>query len=158
LGTMRSLDAVDARILLALDADPQATVVALAEQLNLARNTVQARLRRLEASGALGPNSRRLDPAAMGYPLLAFVTLSASQKDSDQAAQQMALIPEVLEILVTTGENDLLVRVVARDTADLYRIAAQMLAIPGIMRGSTSIVLKEVAPVSLERLLRRHAE
>ncbi|WP_449353777.1 AsnC family transcriptional regulator [Streptomyces malaysiensis] len=40
----RTLDATDARILLALASEPRATVVALAEQLGLSRNTVQARL------------------------------------------------------------------------------------------------------------------
>lgn len=158
MGRMRSLDEVDARILLALDADPEATVVALASQLHLSRNTVQARLRRLQASGALGPHNRRLDPAALGYPLLAFITLSVSQREAVRVAQQLARIPEVTEILVTTGDNDLLVRVLARDTGDLYRISSHMLAVPGVARGSTSIVLKEIAPMSLEQLLRRHAQ
>lgn len=154
---MRSMDITDARILLALDADPDATVVALANRLNLSRNTVQARLRRLEEGGALGPYSRRLDPAALGYPLLAFMTLSVSQKEGDRAAQDMAHIPEVIEILATTGDGDVLARVVARDTDDLYRITNLVLTIPGIVRASTSIVLREIAPISLNLLLRRHA-
>ena len=43
-------DALDARLLLALDEDPFATVVALAQRLGVARNTVQTRLRRLGAA------------------------------------------------------------------------------------------------------------
>ncbi|MEV4344597.1 Lrp/AsnC family transcriptional regulator [Actinoplanes sp. NPDC049596] len=153
---MRILDATDARILLALDADPDATVVALADRLTMSRNTVQARLRRMRDSGALGAYSRRLDPAALGYPLMAFMTLSLSQREGDRAAQQLARIPEVVEILATTGDGDLLVRVVARDTADLYRITNQIVANPSVVRTSTSIVLHEVAPSSLDRLLHRH--
>ena len=153
---MRTLDATDARILLALDADPDATVVALAERLGMSRNTVQARLRRMQDSGALGEYSRRLEPAALGYPLMAFMTLSLTQREGDRAAKQIARIPEVVEILATTGDGDLLVRVVARDTADLYRITNLVLAAPGVVRTSTSIVLQEVAPNSLEGLLRRH--
>ena len=153
---MRPLDATDARILLALDADPDATVVALAERLSMSRNTVQARLRRMQDSGALGAYSRRLEPGALGYPLMAFMTLSLSQREGDRAAQQIARIPEVIEILATTGDGDLLVRVVARDTADLYRITSRVLAAPGVNRTSTSIVLHEVAPNSLDGLLRRH--
>lgn len=154
---MRSLDGTDARILLVLDDDPDATVVALAERLGLARNTVQARLRRMRESGALGDYTRRLEPAALGYPLLAFMTLSVSQREGELAAQQIARIPEVIEILSTTGEGDLLCRVVARDTDDLYRITNLVVAAPGVVRTSTSIVLHEVAPTSVAGLLRRHA-
>jgi DNA-binding Lrp family transcriptional regulator len=153
---MRSLDATDARILLALDADPDATVVALAERLAMSRNTVQARLRRMRDSGSLGAYSRRVEPAALGYPLMAFMTLSLSQREGDLAGQQIVRIPEVVEILATTGDGDLLVRIVAKDTADLYRITNLVVSSPGVVRTSTSIVLHEVAPHSVDGLLRRH--
>ncbi|TQE22787.1 AsnC family transcriptional regulator [Streptomyces ipomoeae] len=52
VNSQRALDATDARILLALTTGPRATVVALAERLHLSRNTVQARLARMEQSGA----------------------------------------------------------------------------------------------------------
>ncbi len=63
---MTPLDATDARILSALDDDPAATALALSRTLGLARNTVHARLRRLESGGALGPVSRRIRPSALG--------------------------------------------------------------------------------------------
>ncbi|HWN28067.1 MAG TPA: winged helix-turn-helix transcriptional regulator, partial [Actinomycetospora sp.] len=53
------VDAIDARLLEALGEEPRATVVALAERLGLARNTVQARLTRLESRGVLGDPARR---------------------------------------------------------------------------------------------------
>ena len=49
--TMSALDHVDLELLAALSADPRATVVALAERLGLSRNTVQARMSRLEKAG-----------------------------------------------------------------------------------------------------------
>ncbi len=39
-----AVDALDARILSALNDDPRATVIALADKTGLSRNTVQARL------------------------------------------------------------------------------------------------------------------
>ena len=57
---MRQLDRTDARILRALDENPDATVVALARRLDLARNTVQSRLRNLEQSGVLQAFSTRV--------------------------------------------------------------------------------------------------
>lgn len=154
---MPPIDATDAKILLALDANPQATVVALAATLKMSRNTVHARLARLEESGALAAPSRRLKPSALGQGLLAFLTLSISQASSDDANAALTRIPEVVEMLSTTGEGDLLVRVLAQDTADLYRVTTAILACPGVVRSSTSIVLNEVVPLRLAPLLERRA-
>ena len=65
MGTMTTThqaDDIDARLLLALTAAPRATTIALAEQAKLSRNTVQARLAKLEESGALQSFERRIDP------------------------------------------------------------------------------------------------
>ncbi|MER6563219.1 Lrp/AsnC family transcriptional regulator [Streptomyces sp. NPDC001027] len=153
---MRNVDAVDARLLLALDADPQATTVALADRLGLARNTVQSRLKRLEESGHLKEPSRRVDPAALGYPLLALITLSISQRVGRPTREGILRIPEVVELLVTTGDADLLARVVARDTTDLHRITDRLLEVPGVVRSNTAIVLMELQPLSVRPLLQRH--
>ena len=156
---MHTLDATDARILLALDDDPQASTMALATRLGLARNTVHARLRRLEDDGTLREHSRRVDTAALGRPLLAFMTLSVSQRDAQaETAAALAAIPEVLEVLATTGDADLLARVVAVDTADLYRITELVLAAPGVERASTSIALVEVVPLRIAPLLHERAD
>jgi len=47
---MTAIDPLDARILLALDDDPEATTLALSRRLGIARNTVHARLRRIGAT------------------------------------------------------------------------------------------------------------
>ncbi|WP_244453878.1 Lrp/AsnC family transcriptional regulator [Streptomyces malaysiensis] len=110
----RMVDATDARILLALADDPRTTVVALADRLRLSRNTVQARLAKLEQSGALGSFERRITPGLLGYPLAAFVTARVDQHRLAEVADALAAIAEVVEVLGLTGETDLLVRVVAR--------------------------------------------
>ncbi|MGY4542823.1 putative transcriptional regulator [Arthrobacter sp. UYNi723] len=56
--TPRTLDSLDGRIILALDKDPEASALALSRTLGVARNTVHARLARLERSGALRSFSR----------------------------------------------------------------------------------------------------
>lgn len=154
---MASLDQLDAHILLALDDDPDSTVLALAHRLGVARNTVQARLRRLRDSGVLRDFSRRVDPAAIGYPLLAFAFVELSQSDDQEAIAGLAALPEVLEIHATTGGADLLVKVVARDTADLHRLTGAILAIHGIVRTNTTVSLIQAMPLRVRELLRRAA-
>ena len=53
----RTLDSLDGRIILALDKDPEASALALSRTLGVARNTVHARLGRLERSGASAPSA-----------------------------------------------------------------------------------------------------
>src|SRR4051794_32321801 len=68
LSNVPDVDATDARLLLALNEDPRASVMALSQRLGLARNTVQARLTRLENNGALAPLDRRGGPRGRAGP------------------------------------------------------------------------------------------
>ncbi|MFD4508636.1 Lrp/AsnC family transcriptional regulator [Streptomyces sp. NPDC058457] len=157
MNSERTLDATDARILLALDADPRATVVALAERLGMSRNTVQARVARMEQGGALGSFERRVAPRALGYPLTAFVTARVDQHRLAEVSQALTGIAEVVEVFGLSGETDLLVRVVATDAEDLYRIAGQILAAPGIERTTTALAMRELVPHRVAPLLRHAA-
>ncbi|HTF51121.1 MAG TPA: AsnC family transcriptional regulator, partial [Pseudonocardia sp.] len=97
-------DPVDARLLLALTEEPRATTVALAERLGLSRNTVQARLARLDERGALDSFERRIDPATLGYPLTAYVTIRVTQRGLDEVGAALADIPEVLQCHGIAGQ------------------------------------------------------
>lgn len=155
--TPRPLDRTDARILLALNDDPSATVLALAQRTQLSRNTVHARLARLEQSGALAPYEHRLDPAALGFPLLAYVSVRVTQRLLSQVAQSLAAIPEVVEVIGLSGAIDLLVKAVAADAEELYRVAGQILAIDGVERTETGLVMRRLVDYRLTPLLERLA-
>ncbi|WP_026549404.1 Lrp/AsnC family transcriptional regulator [Arthrobacter sp. Br18] len=150
---MRELDAIDRRILLALDDDPRAPVMALAQKLGLARGTVQARLERMLASGSLRPNSTRIVPAALGRAVLASVSAELDQSKLNEAIEALRSIPEVLECHAPAGDTDLLCRVVARSPDDLYRVSEVIRLCPGILRTSTSMYLREVIPYRTTGLL-----
>lgn len=150
-----TVDATDARLLLALAESPRATVLALAERLGLSRNTVQARLAGLRDRGVLTSFERRIDPAALGYPLTAFVTVQVVQRRLAEVAVALDRVPEVVEVLGLSGPADLLVRVVARDADDLYRIAGQLLATEGVERTTTSLVMRTLVEHRVAPLLER---
>lgn len=152
------IDAIDAKLLLALATYPRATTVALADRAGISRNTAQARLSRLEQRGALESFERRIAPTALGYPLTAFVTTTVTQRKLDAVAEALAAIPEVLQVHGLSGAVDLLVHVVATDAEDLYRIAGQILAIPGVERTNTGLVMRQLVDYRLTPLLQRLAE
>jgi len=155
--TKGRFDTTDARILLALTRQPRATTVALAQQLGLSRNTVQARLTALEQRGVVDSFERRINPAAMGYPLTAFVTTQVVQRQLDAVTTALGQIPEVLHVQGLSGQADLLVQVVATDADDLYRVAGQILAIPSVERTSTALVMRELVDYRITPLLHRLA-
>lgn len=155
---MTSLDATDARLLLELTHNPRATGVELAQRLGLSRNTVQARLSRWEAAEALGSFDRRVDPRALGYPLSAYVATRVDQHQLDSVVDALAGIPEVVEVSGMTGQTDLSVKVVARDADDLYRLAGQILKIPGVERTNMALVMRELVRSRMAPLLERLAE
>jgi DNA-binding Lrp family transcriptional regulator len=151
------LDATDARLVLALSEDPRCTVLGLAQRLGLARNTVQARLARLESAGVLDPFDRRVRPEALGYRLGAYVTVQVVQRSLDDVAESLAAIPEVLEVVGLSGATDLLVQVVALDADDLWRITEQVLAVPGVQRTDTNLALRRFVDHRMTPLLERAA-
>jgi DNA-binding Lrp family transcriptional regulator len=152
------IDQTDARMLLALAEQPRATAIALSRTTGLSRNTVQARLAKLEKQGVLDAPERQIPPAVLGYPLTAYITTQVTQRQLDEVAAALASIPEVLQVDGVSGGIDLMVHVVAADTDDLYRIAGQVLAIPGVERTNTALVMRELVSYRLTPLLRRRAE
>ena len=96
-------------------------------RLNVARGTVQARLSKLTERGIIRSFGPEVDPARMGYPVLAFVFLEITQGRLTEAVAHLESVPEVLEAHATSGPRDLLCRVAARDTEQLQDIINRLL-------------------------------
>ncbi|MEV6600559.1 Lrp/AsnC family transcriptional regulator [Actinoplanes sp. NPDC051346] len=149
------LDALDGRMLALLAEEPRIGVLELSRRLAVARGTVQARLDKLIARGAIRGFGPDVSPAAIGYGVMSFVTLEISQRYGHTAVtEHLAEIPEVLEAHTITGSGDLLCRIVARSNADLQRVIDNVLAYEGIMRASTIIALAEQVPYRTTPLVR----
>ncbi len=154
---MPAFDGLDARLLVALAAQPRATTLALAEATSASRNTVQARLNRFAEHGVLRSFEHRINPTALGYPLTAFIMVIVRQQQLDEVGASLAQVSEVLEVYGLSGPVDLLVRVVARNTDDLYRIAGQILATPGVERTETALTMRRMVDYRVGPLLERIA-
>ena len=103
-----------------------------------------------------------LSPEAIGYPVMAFLTLeirqgSAGRGGHDAVARHLAAIPEVLEAYTITGVGDMWARVVARSNADLQRVIDLVLTEPGIDRSTTVIALATQIPHRVVPLARAAA-
>ncbi|MDQ1128446.1 Lrp/AsnC family transcriptional regulator [Microbacterium sp. SORGH_AS_0888] len=150
---MPRLDHLDLELLSALSADHRATVVALADKLGLSRNTVQARMSRLEARGAFLSYERAISSQILGFPIRACLTTVVRQRDLPRIREELAEVPEVLQALGLSGTADLLVLVAARDTQHLFDVDARILAIDGVERTETALVMDEVIPYRVSPLM-----
>jgi DNA-binding Lrp family transcriptional regulator len=150
---MAQLDSVDLELLATLSREPRATVVALADALGLSRNTVQARMARLERSGVFLSFERSLSPSSMGFPIEAFISVIVRQAELPQITAELHRVPEVLQAHGLSGEVDLLVRVACRDTQHLFDTDARILAIEGVERTETSLVMGEVIDYRVRPLM-----
>lgn len=153
LRTMGTLDHVDLELLAALSADPRATVVALADRLNLSRNTVQARMAKLERGGVFGSFERSITATSLGFPLEAFISVHVRQNEIPRIAEELSHIPELIQAHGLSGQVDLLLLVACRDARHLFEVDARILAVEGVERTDTSLIMGEVIPYRLGPLM-----
>ena len=141
-----AIDHIDAAILDLFTVEPRIGVLEASRRLHLARGTVQSRLDKLSARGGVRGWGPDLYPAALGYPVTAFLTLEIDQPGHEEVGARLAGIPEVLEVLTITGNGDLLCRVVARTNADLQRVIDLVAHTQGVARTSTVVALATQVP------------
>lgn len=154
----RAVDEVDERLLTLLQEEPHVGVLGASRRLGVARGTVQSRLDKLVARGVIRSFAPQLDPVALGYPVMAFATLEIRQgTGGGPVVEHVRTIPEVLEAHTITGSGDLMLRVVARDNADLQRVIDLVVEHRLVERSSTLIALSTRVPYRTMPLVRAAA-
>jgi DNA-binding Lrp family transcriptional regulator len=152
-----TIDRLDARLIVLLAREPRIGVLEMSRRLGVARGTAQARLDRLRERGVVRGFGPEVDPAALGYPVTAFATLEIRQGQGADVRAHLASVPEVLELHTTTGRGDMLCRLVARSNADLQRVIDRVVALDGIVRASTAIVMENPVPLRIIPLVEQAA-
>jgi len=149
------VDALDVTMIDLFAQEPRIGVLEASRRLGVARGTVQARLDKLASSGVVTGWGPDLSPEALGFPVMAFLTLEIRQgAGHDAVAAHLAGIAEVLEAYTITGAGDMWCRVVARTNADLQRVIDQVLTHSGIDRSTTVIALATQIPHRVRPLAR----
>jgi DNA-binding Lrp family transcriptional regulator len=157
-GVAPVIDDLDARLIGLLEAEPRVGVLEASRRLGVARGTVQARLDRMQARKVITGYGPHVDPAAVGYGVMAYVTLELRQaRGHDPVAARLAEIAEVLEAHTITGGSDMICRVVARSNADLQRVIDEIVDLEGVLRTSTVIVLASPLPYRVLPLVQQAA-
>ena len=146
------LDAVDRRILRALQADGRMTYDVLAQAVGLSPSAALRRVKRLEEAGAIAAYVALLSPERIGLPLTAYLNVRLEKHTERHKRNPMDLFkaavqtwPEVVECASLTGEMDYLLRVVVEDMSHYSRfIMDTLLKHPSVQDCKTSFVLDRV--------------
>ncbi|AOR71066.1 AsnC family transcriptional regulator [Burkholderia stabilis] len=142
------LDAIDRRILRALQQNSNQTNAELAQQAGLSATPCLRRVHLLEEQGVIDAYVALLNPAAVDLRFTAFVRVTLERQDKttvERFAREMEQAPEVLECHLMAGSYDYLLRVIARDLDDYQRFQMETLTqIEGVRNVETEIPLKRI--------------
>ncbi|WKB54881.1 Lrp/AsnC family transcriptional regulator [Eleftheria terrae] len=146
------LDAIDRRILRALQVDGRMTYDQLAGEVQLSPSATLRRVKRLEEAGAIAGYVALVPPERVGLGLTAYLNVRLEKHSEVHKRNPMDLFraavqawPEVVECVALTGEMDYLLRVVVEDMAHYSRFVMDtLLKHPSVADCKTSFVLDRV--------------
>ncbi|HUQ79024.1 MAG TPA: Lrp/AsnC family transcriptional regulator [Patescibacteria group bacterium] len=136
------ISANDARILDVLQRDGRRAYADLGAEVGMSGPSAHERVRKLEARGVIKGFAAVVDPAAVGFDVVAFSWITqAPGTTSNDLTESFAGIPEIEECHHITGEADYLIKVRARDTRDLERVLRLVQSTKDVFQTETDVVL-----------------
>ena len=123
----QSLDELDRRLLTALDRNARTPVVDLARLIGLSPQSTSDRVSRLEDIGVLSGFTVKLDPAALGLAVGAYIRIRPAMGELQRVAQLVAEIPEIIECDRITGDGCFIAKAFVPHVGDLERIIDRLL-------------------------------
>jgi DNA-binding Lrp family transcriptional regulator len=117
-----ALDDVDRRLLRELAANARIPNNALAERVGIAPSTCLGRVRALRESGIIRGYHADVDPAALGRPIQAMISVrlqSHARGHIPDFMAKIARLPEVLNVFFLGGADDFHVHIAATSTDNL---------------------------------------
>ncbi|BBD99493.1 Lrp/AsnC family transcriptional regulator [Sphingobium amiense] len=126
----RQIDAVDRRILSALQQDAALSHQELAERVGASSASCWRRIKALEQAGLLTRTVRLVDPdrVGRGVNVLCNIRMRSHAREARSAFEQFVDgRPEIVECFSMSGEWDYLIRVVVADVEDYNRFLMQIL-------------------------------
>jgi Lrp/AsnC family leucine-responsive transcriptional regulator len=143
-----NLDAIDRRILRALQRDGRLQNVELAKQVGLSPSPCLRRVRLLEEAGVIERYVALLDASKIGMGLTVFVRVWLTGQDVetvDRFTESIKKLPQVVECHLMAGDCDFLLRVVAADLDAYRRFQIEHLTrITGVQSVKTEIPMQKI--------------
>lgn len=133
------LDSFDRKILAELARDATQSFAELGASVALSPPAVHERVKRLRQSGIIRDTIARIDAAAVGKPLTAFVHIDAAGWGKSERLLALSAYPEVEEIHSVAGDASVIMKVRTTDPQALEHLLGQIHSIAGV-KGTKSFI------------------
>jgi DNA-binding Lrp family transcriptional regulator len=139
------VDELDRAIVQRLLQDARTTYGRIGAEVALSAPAVKRRVDRLVRSGAIRGFTAVLDPAVLDWDVEAYVWVYCDgAPDPEDVRAQLAAVPEVVQATTISGTADVVLRLQARDTAELERAVRRLRAMPTVSRTESAVVLSRL--------------
>lgn len=152
---MATIDRLDVEILGRVASTARAGIAEIAASLGVSRVTVQQRLRHLEEAKVLLGYQPIIDLDAVGLAVQALVTLEIDQRRMSRIVDGLSALPDVLEVRIQAGREDLLVRVAIESLAALQTLTASIVAIDGVRKTTSTFTVATPVPYRAQPALQK---
>lgn len=136
------MDDLDRKLLALLRTDARAPASALAAQLKVSRGTIQNRIARMQARGAIQGFTIRARPDLEGERIRAMMSIEVTGERSGAVVKALRGFPEVVAIHSTNGRWDLVAELDTDSLAGFSRTLDEIRKIEGIAVTETSLLLR----------------
>jgi len=144
---MFSLDALDWKILQAMQENSKQTYSQIGRKLGIAHSTVYDRITKLDKNGIIKKWTVDIDLEKLGLNyIMAQMTVYTNPKETENVAKKLSGAKEVLEVSLSLSEELLiLTKLLAKDQESLHSFIAKKVApLQGVLRIRTSIITKKI--------------
>ncbi|HVJ52528.1 MAG TPA: Lrp/AsnC family transcriptional regulator [Aliidongia sp.] len=142
---MIKLDAIDRRILAALQVDGRMSTLEVAAKVGLSPTPCSRRIKRLEETGVIEGYMARVNPVALGRSICVMVSVRLAKQGPEGHGQFLRAIQgraEITECLLVTGNIDYLLRAWVEDIDALRVFITEVLqSIPTVAETSTMLIV-----------------
>lgn len=136
------IDSIDVQILDILQKDGRIQRNRIAEKVGLTIPAVSERMRKLEKKGIIAGYHAKVNNAAIGKDVTAFVfVMTSPSKKHDDFIKRTREENDVIECHSITGEGSHLLKIQTENTSTLEGLLSEIQTWPGVLQTRTYIVL-----------------
>src|SRR6056297_3534925 len=132
------IDRYNRKILLELQYNGRISYTELGKKVGLTGPAVKERVHKLEEAGVIKGYRVRLDLSKLGYTMTAIINFKMNPGSIKRFIDDLAKIPEVIEVNRITGSDNMIIKVALKETRHLEKLINRFIeyGVP-----TTSIVL-----------------
>lgn len=124
--------------------DGRAPVSKLAEIMGVSRGTVQTRLDRLLACGALLGFTARVREDYDTNQIRAIMMIEVAGRNTSQVINKLRGLTELITLHTTSGKWDLIAEILVENLSEFDRVLREVRVVEGVLNSETSILLSSI--------------